>query len=170
MIWIVALIQSRSAFSPSPLRPPEFPSFSDFDESDDEEETTCYSPTNLTEEDFDDAADSSTLPPCKKRIKLNVERGKLCCEPDLKMLWLKLGQVDDIDFYENWPEFPAAAHRRTDQQMVEIAIYLLLKLSWLNETPHQMSDASVTKAVIDYLVHTPTPAFRACRILFRLTT
>lgn len=156
---------SPTALSLSPLRPPSFPSLSDFDDSDEEEKMTCYSPTNF-DDDLDSPASSPALP-CKKRPRLNTERGKLCCDPDLKMLWLKLGQVDNRDFYENWPEFASSTEQH---QMVEVAIYLLLKLSWLNDTPHKLASQSVTAAIIDYLVDTPTPAFRACRILFRLAT
>ena len=89
---------------------------------------------------------------------------KPCCESDLKMSWLKLGQVESKDFYENWPEFPEVRHR--DDQ--EIAVYLLLKLSWLEEIPHQLVNDDTLKALIDYLVETPRPTFRACQILFRL--
>jgi len=157
---------SPTALSLSPLRPPSFPSLSDFDDSDQEEKTTCYSPTNF--EDDPDSPVSSPSLPCKKRPRLNAERGKLCCDPDLKMLWLKLGQVDSRDFYENWPEFTGPTEQQ--HQTVEAAIYLLLKLSWLDDPPHKLASQTVTKAIIDYLVDTPTPAFRACRILFRLTT
>ena len=156
---------SPSALSLSPLQPPSFASLSDFDDSDEEGKTTCYSPTNF-EDDFGSPTSSPSLP-CKKRPRLSVERRKLCCDPDIKMLWLKLGQADSRDFYEKWPELPAPTEK---DQVAEVAIYLLLKLSWLDDTPHKLASQSVTMAIIDYLVYTPTPAFRACRILFRLAT
>lgn len=167
-------IDSPPAELMSPLCPPTLPSSSDFEHSDDEEEDQagCYSPTNVGFE-LDSESDGLAIPtspklPCKKRAKTcqsDFSGRRLCCDKDLKMLWLKLGQVDDKDFYENWPEF-AAESRQVHQQ--EVAIYLLLKLSWLEDTPKQLTDLNTVKAVIDYLIETPTPTFRACQFLFRL--
>lgn len=160
----------------SPLHPPTLPSSSDFEQSDEEEkeenQAICYSPANV---DFtlDSESDVSALPsspamPLKKRAKLcqsELSDRRLCCDKDLKMLWLKLGQADNKDFYENWPEFVGESHHVHQQ---EVAVYLLLKLSWLDDTPKQLTDRKTVKAIIDYLVETPRPTFRACQILFRL--
>lgn len=98
------------------------------------------------------------------------------------MLWLKLGQSNGKDFYENWPEFNSNSSVEPDwpgrqegnEREVEdrghqqIAIYLLLKLSWLDDTPPDLANRKTFHAVIDHLVETPKPLFRACQILFRL--
>lgn len=171
----ISPIGSPSTDFLSPLHPPTLPSSSDFEQSDEEEDedlTTCYSPAYVDFE-LDSEADVVSLPnsptlPSKKRAKLNPSEHpdrRLCCETDLKMLWLKLGQVDSKDFYENWPEFTADSHYVHQQ---EVAVYLLLKLSWLEDTPKQLTDRKTIKAIIDYLVETPRPTFRACQILFRL--
>ena len=84
----------------SPLHPPTLPSSSDFEQSDEEEkeenQAICYSPANV---DFtlDSESDVSALPsspamPLKKRAKLcqsELSDQRLCCDKDLKMLWLK---------------------------------------------------------------------------------
>lgn len=157
----------------SPLHPPSFPSSSDFDESDDEfdDQTIRYSPVcnepnpDLGSSTFSTSPSSSG--PCKKKPRMHPSTQrtrKSCCETDLKMLWLKLGQIENKDFYENWPEFTLIAHHQ-DQ---EIAVYMILKLSWMDETPQELVRSETLKALIDYLVETPRPTFRACQILFRL--
>lgn len=161
----------------SPLRPPTLPSSSDFEQSDEEEledQAICYSPANVdfeidSESDVGALPSSPTLLPCKKRAKLcqseSTDR-RYCCDKDLKMLWLKLGLADNKDFYENWPDFVGRQSHNLHQQ--EVALYLLLKLSWLKKTPKQLTNRKTVKAIIDYLVETPRPTFRACQILFRL--
>lgn len=164
---------SPSTGSMSPLRPPTLPSSSDFEQSDDENDLDfCYSPINMDfqpdNESNVDAPRSPTLP-SKKRVKFcqdSQSSRKLCCETDLKMLWLKLGQVGSKDFYENWPEFTSEPHVLYHQ---EVAVYLLLKLSWLDNAPKQLTEHKTMKAVIDYLVETPRPTFRACQLLFRVS-
>lgn len=98
------------------------------------------------------------------------------------MLWLKLGQSNGKDFYENWPEFNSSSpvdtdcvgrqggseREEEDRGHQQIAIYLLLKLSWLDDTPTDLASRKTFHAVIDHLVDTPKPLFRACQILFRL--
>ena len=166
-----SFIGSPSTSCIIPLHPPTLPSSSDFEQSDEEEDQdTCYSPANV---EFDSETEVTPLPnsptlPSKKRAKLHPSEHadrRLCCETDLKMLWLKLGQVDSKDFYENWPEFTAESQNVHQQ---EAAVYLLLKLSWLKETPKQLTDRKTVKALIDYLVETPRPTFRVCQILFRM--
>lgn len=160
----------------SPLHPPNFPSSSDFYESSDEfeDQTVRYSPVCAELNAGSEAGGVSfssniTNPvgPCRKKARLHPvahRARKSCCETDLKMLWLKLGQVESKDFYENWPEFTEATHRNEQ----EVAVYLILKLSWLDDTPHQLVSSQTLKAIIEYLVETPRPTFRACQILFRL--
>lgn len=157
----------------SPLHPPAFPSSSDFegsdgDEEDEEDLPGCYSPATFDSEAALPSCSASSPPP-RKKVKL--DREPLCCETDLKMLWLKLGQSGSKDYYENWPEFiQEDGGGGQSNPPHNAAIYLLLKLSWLDETPVQLTDRSTVKAIIDYLVETPRPIFRACQILFRLAS
>ena len=158
---------SSSSGGMSPLRPPAL--LSEYEESDGDEDGDtpgCYSPATFTPTDTE-ALPSSSPPPRKKN---KPDRGRLCCEMDHKMLWRKLGKSNSKDYYENWPQFSEddQAENVTANLPQNTAIYLLLKLSWLEETPAQLTRRSTIKAIIDHLVETPRPLFRACQILFRL--
>lgn len=75
-----------------------------------------------------------------------------------------LGFVECKDFYENWPEFSAETHQIQQQT----ALYILHKISWLEDAPKELSEPQCLKTLIEYLNLTPRPTFRACQILFRI--
>ena len=163
---------------PSPDHSPSInspdPSSSEFCETDEEEEdnTICYSPANFDSLQFASPGSSPTPPspppppPPSKKRKIAIG---LCCDPDLKMSWLHLGQVEGKDFYENWPKF-SMENRPPYNKPVEWAVYLLHRISWLPETPRQLTEKKIVATLIDYLIETPRPTFYACRLLFRLSS
>ena len=149
----------------SPLLPSTSRSSSESGETDEEDNNTiCYSPANFDLSQLESPG-SSPAPPPGKKAKVCNDSEKLCCESDLKMSWLHLGQVEGKDFFENWPEFQVEKRR---YQPVEWAIYMLHRLSWLSDTPRQLTEPRVIKTLIDYLTETSQPTFYACRTLFRL--
>ena len=77
---------------------------------------------------------------------------------------LYLGCVGGKDFHENWPVFSAEPHQIQQQ----VALYILHKISWLQDTPNELAGPKCIKTLIEYLMLTPRPTFRACQILFRL--
>ena len=47
---------------------------------------------------------------------------------------------------------------------------MLHRISWLPETPRQLTEKKIVATLIDYLIETPRPTFYACRLLFRLSS
>lgn len=149
----------------SPVHSPATDSGSPTSLMDEMEDTICYSPVNLQPEDFAPAAGVKA----SSSSASSGGRRRTCCDPDLKMAWMHLGTVEGKDFYENWPESRSASAGGRSNVPVEWAMYLLHRISWLPDTPPQLTERLVVQAVIEYLTETPRPVFHGCRILFRLS-